>query len=146
MHVAAGRAFWGVDVAMSVDPEQSDFLVLLTVKLRNSGDCPGCNRVIAAQGERNLPRRQGLNDQLRVGCAGLGDLVESICRRVAFGFGLQHRDRNISAVFYLVSHSLEFGLKSSNAHRGRSHVNPAPRLAEIKGNTDDTYVSGFDVL
>ena len=48
MDVAAGRTVGGINVGVSVNPEEADLLVLAAMEFRDSGHGARCNRVISA--------------------------------------------------------------------------------------------------
>ena len=89
---------------------------------------------------------QGLHHQLGFFRAGLGDFLQILGVGIAFGLGFGQGDRHVAAVLDVVAQGLELGFESGDAHRRRTHVHAAARLAEVERHADDADVFGFDVL
>ncbi len=110
---------------MGVNPDESDLLLLLAIKLGHARNRAGGHRVIAAEDEGEFPRFESLEHRFRVLGAGGGDFFEILCVWIAFLllFGNGHGD--VAAVFDYVSQRFQPRFQTGNAHGGRSHVYPA---------------------
>ncbi len=80
MNIAAGRGFGRVDVAVGVDPQQADALMVAAIKFGDPADGARGDGVVAAKRERNLARFERLDHQLGLCLTGFGDLLQSIWR------------------------------------------------------------------
>ena len=60
MYVAAGRRCRRIDVAVGVDPDETDALLLLAIKLGHAAHRSCRNGMIAAENHRNHSFLQGL--------------------------------------------------------------------------------------
>src|SRR5215831_5746851 len=142
--VATGRRFGGVDIAVGVDPDQADALVLPTVKFGDSGDRAGSDGVIPAQHERDFPRFERFEHEVRALGAGGGDFLQIFRVGVAEFFLFGNGDRDVAAVLNDVADGFEAGLEAGDAHGGGAHVDTAARLAEVEGDANDTDLFGGD--
>src|SRR5437764_12554840 len=84
MHVAAGRAGRSVDVAMGIDPDEPDALLLPAVKFRHTAHSSCCNGMIASKNQRNHSSPQTLQNQLGLFPTGRSDLLQLPRFRTAF--------------------------------------------------------------
>ena len=135
--VAAGRTRRRVHVAVRVDPDQADRLLLPADEIGRRGDRSGRQAVIAAEDERKpalLERRErGLVQLL----ADPGDLADVFLAGIAERF--RFRDRRDDIPFVDDRHA-ERGQPFANARdpkRGRSHVDAAAVAAEVERHADD---------
>src|SRR5579872_2360497 len=144
MHVPAGRAVRSVDVGMSVNPNQADFLVLPAIEFRDTGDRSRGNRMIAAQSDWNLARLQRFHDELRVLGAGRSNLLQILRVRIAFLFLLGNGHRNIPRVFDHVPQCLQPRFETSDAYCRGPHIHSAARLAQIERDADDANLARSD--
>jgi len=75
MHVSAGRTVGGVDVCVSVDPDQSNFLILAAIESATPATVPAAIRMIAAESDGHFPCFQCFYDKFSVLGAGRGDFL-----------------------------------------------------------------------
>ncbi len=143
VHVAAGRSFGRVDVAVRVDPHQADALISAAIKFRDAGNGSCSDGVIAAKSQWDLPGLEGLDHQFGLRGASFRDLGQILGVGVTLGFGLEHGDRNVAAVLDVIAEGFEFAFQPGNAHCRRTHVHAAAGLAKVKRHTDDADVLGF---
>ena len=144
MYVSAGRAVGRVDVGVSVDPDQANFLVLTTIKFRYARNRPRRDGMIAAQSNRHLAGFQRLHHEFRVLGAGRGDLLQIFCVGIAFFLLLGNGDGDVSGVFDNVTERLQSRFETSDPHCRGTHIDAAARLAEVERYTDDTNLAGRD--
>src|SRR5208283_5212627 len=144
VHVAARRRVGRVHVGVSVDPEQPDFLVLAAVELGHARHRAHCNRVIAAEDERNLAGFERLQYQFGALGAGGGDFLEVFGIGRACFFLLGNGDGNVAGILDNVPDGFKARFQSGNANGGGTHVNPAAGLAKVKRNTDHANVARGD--
>jgi hypothetical protein len=127
-----------------VNPEKSDLLTLTPVELGHTGNSSRCNRMIAAENERNFAGLKRLEDEVSALAAGCGDFLEVLGVGCAFFFLFRDGNGNVTGVFDDVSDSLETRLKPRNAHGGRTHINTTAGLAKVKRDADYTDVARSD--
>src|ERR1700740_3034959 len=142
--VAGGRGLRSIHVAVSIDPEQSNFLVLPAVELGDPGHGAGSDGVIAAEDERNGAGLETFEDQFGAFGAGCGDFLQIFGMGGAFLLLLGDGDGDVSAVLDDVADGSEGGFESGDADSGRAHVASPPRLAEIERDSDDANLLGSD--
>ena len=142
--VAARRRVGRVHVGVSVDPEQSDFLVPAAVELGHPGHRAHSNRVIAAEDERNLAGFERLQYQIGALGAGGGDFLEVFGIGGACFFLLGNGDGNVAGIFDNVPDGFKARIESGNPNGGRPHVNPAAGLPKVKRNTDHSDLARRD--
>src|ERR1700730_19131402 len=101
--------------------------------------------MIAAQNERNFAGFERLQYQVGALDAGGGDFLEIFGVGRPFFFLFRDGYGDVAGVFDNVSDGFEAGFESSDADGGRTHVNAAPGLAEVKRNSDHAYLARSDV-
>jgi hypothetical protein len=101
--------------------------------------------MIAAEDERNLAGFERLQNEVRAFYARGSDFLEVFGVGRAFFFLLWDGDGDVAGIFDNVSDGFEASFKSGDADGRRTHVNAAPRLAEVKRNADDAYLARSDV-
>src|ERR1700730_36935 len=98
MYVSAGRAVGSVEVGVSVNPDQANFLILTAVELRDTGNGSSGNRMIATQSDWYFARFQRFYDEVRVLAASGGNFLQIFCVGIAFFFLFGDVDHSISRV------------------------------------------------
>src|ERR1035438_485295 len=145
MNVATGRSLGRVHVGVSVDPDETDFLVLAAEELGDPGHGSRSDRVIAPEDERDFAGFERLQHQVGAGGAGGGDFLKIFGVGGAFFFLFRDSDGDIAGIFDDVSYGFETGFQSGDANGGRTHVNAAARLAEVKRNADHADLARSNV-
>jgi hypothetical protein len=136
--VAGGRGERGVDVRVSVNPDESDVLALAAVVLSDAAERTGGDGVISADGERSFVLFEGVQNFIGKLGAGGGDLPEIAGVGVAKVLLLREGDDDVSGVFHLMAKGFKLGLKTGDAHGGWAHVYATALLSEIERDADDT--------
>ena len=85
--------------------------------------------MVAAKNQRGDAFLERLQHDAGDAFAGLADLLEVLCVRLAGVAGLGDGHRHITAIADQVTQGLEPGFQSGYPDCGRPHVNPAARLA-----------------
>ena len=137
MHVAAGRGLGRVHVAVRVDPDQPDLLILLAVELGHARDRSGRNRVVATEHERDFAGFERFHDQFGALGAGGGDFFQIFRVGGAFLFLFGDGDGDVAAVFDVVADGFEARFEAGDTNGRGAHVDAAARLAEIEWDADD---------
>src|SRR5438270_13934009 len=99
MYVAARGSGGRVDVAVRVNPDQTDALILTTVELGHTAYRACRNGMISAEYQWNHPLLQRLHHQLGFLDAGSSDLFQVLRIRIAVLLGFRNRNSNVSAIF-----------------------------------------------
>jgi hypothetical protein len=86
--------------------------------------------MIATEDERNLAGFERLQHKVGALGAGGGDFLEVFGVGRAFFFLLGDGHGHVAGVFDNVADGFEARFQSGNAHRGRTHVNPAAGLTQ----------------
>ena len=141
--IAAGRGLGRVHVAVGVNPDQSDLLVLAAIKLGHACHRSRRHRVVSAQHQRNFAGFQRLQDQFGMLGAGGGDFLQILRMGSALLLLFGDRDGNIAAVFDDVADGLETGFEPGDTNRGRAHVHAAAGLAQIERDSDHPNLLGM---
>ncbi len=134
--VAAVRRGRRVDVAVRVDPDQSERFVFAPHELRGRRDRSRGEAVIAAEHDRQRALLQGGERRLVQLFADARDFADVLLLRIAER--LDFRDGRDEVAFVDDGHS-ERGeplRQSGDAKRGRSHVDAAPVAAEVERDAD----------
>src|SRR6266478_6091932 len=143
--VAAGRRVGSIHVGVGVDPEEADFLALAAVELGHARHGTRRDGVIAAEDERNFAGFERLQYQIGALYTCGSDFLEVFRVGRAFFFLFWDGDGDVAGVFDNVSDGFETRFESSDADGGRTHVNAAAGLAEVKRNTDHSDLAWSDV-
>src|SRR5262249_51819214 len=145
MDVATWRSSGSIDVAVRIDPDQPDALLLLSIKLRDAAHRTYRNGMIASQDHWNHAFLQGLQNKLSFFRAGGRNFLQVLRVRIAFFLGLGNRDRDVSTILDDQAKRLELRFESGNANCGWTHVDATARLSEIKRNAYDTDLARRDL-
>src|SRR5258708_4227493 len=101
--------------------------------------------MIAAEDERNFASFERLQHQIGALYTCGSDFLEVFRVGRAFFFLFGDGDGDVAGVFDNVSDGFEARFESGNADGGRTHVNAAAGLTEVKRNTDHTDLARGDV-
>ena len=101
--------------------------------------------MIAAEDERNFAGFERLQYQVGALGAGGGNLPEILGAGRAFFFLLGDGYGDVAGVFDQMPDGFETGFESGDADGGRTHINAAAGLSEIKRHTDHADLARGDV-
>src|ERR1700687_1707688 len=101
--------------------------------------------MIAAEDERNLASFERLQNEVRAFYARGSDFLEVFGVGRTFFFLLRDGHGNVAGVFDNVSDGFEARFESGDADGGRTHVNAAAGLPEVKRNADHADLARSDV-
>src|SRR6201987_1894984 len=135
--VAAGRGLRRIHVTVSIDPYQSNFLVLPAIKLGDPGNGAGSKGVIAAEEQGNGARLEAFENQFRALGTGRGNFLQILGVGGAFLLLLRDCDRDVAAILDDVADSLETSFESGDTDSRRTHVDASARLPEVEWDADD---------
>src|SRR3954463_8349157 len=138
MHVAARGSGWRIDIAVCVNPDQTDALLLTTVELGHTAYRSCRDGMISAEYQWNHPLLQRLHHQLGFLDAGSSDLFQVLRVRIAVLLGFRNRNGDVSAIFDDKTERLELGFKPSNPDCGGSHIHTAPGLPQVERHANNT--------
>src|SRR5689334_18162986 len=142
MNITARRSSRSVDVAVSVDPDETDALIETAIVLGYSADGSGGNRMISSEDKRKHALLKRLQDQLGFLGASCRNFLQILGAGITFFFRLGNRDGHIAAIFDNQAESFQSRFQSGNADRRWSHIDTTPRLSEIERHADYTYLAG----
>src|SRR5260370_14188900 len=101
--------------------------------------------MIAAEDERNFASFERLQHQIGALYTCGSDFLEVFGVGRAFFFLFGDRDGDVAGVFDNVSDGFEARFESSDANGGRTHVNAAAGLAEVKRNANHANLARGDI-
>jgi hypothetical protein len=100
--------------------------------------------MISAENQGNFAGFEGPQDQFRALGAGGRNLLEILRVGGAFLLLFRNGDGDIASILDDVANGFEARFESSDADGGWAHVDAAPRLAEVEGDSDDADLLGGD--
>ena len=119
VHVAAGRGLGRIDVAVRVNPEQSDLLVLPAIEFGNARYRSGRDGMVSAKHERDLAGFKSLENKFGALGAGGGDFFQVFRVGGAFLLLFGNGDGDVAAVFDVVAERLRGELPGRQRARRR---------------------------
>jgi hypothetical protein len=135
--VAAGARLRRVHVAVGVEPDEADALLLLAVVARDAGDRAHRDRVVAAEHDGQASLSEHAVDGVAHGLAGVADLLQVLHVGIAGVVGLLDEDLDVAAVGHLVAERTHAGMDVRHPERGRAHVHSTAAGAEVEGHSDE---------
>ena len=131
------RARRRVHVAVRVDPDEAERLLLATHEIRRRRDRPGREAVIATEDERQTALFERRQRRLVEPLADFRDLADVLLVRVAERLDLGDRRDEVALVDDGDAERGQALAEPGDAERGRAHVDAAAVAAEIQRDTDD---------
>src|SRR5579872_4795552 len=145
VNVTAGRAVWCVDIGVGVDPNETDLLILPAIKFCHARNSSRSHGMISAQNQRHLTCLQSFQHQVSLLGAGGGNFFQILGMGIAFFLLFGDSDGDVTRIFNDVTQLLEPRFQPGHTDSRGAHVNPAPRLAEIKRHPNDTDLLGGNI-